>query len=102
ECAMFIEAVTAEKDADGLRTLPLTSSPEIHDNKPDAWFPTITNYDLALVRWLLDTSAVTADAVDRPEDALRWRRVLSEMPPLSLGEDGRLLVAKGLPLEDSH
>jgi alpha-L-fucosidase 2 len=39
ETSIFLEAVT-EKGPDGKRTLPLSSSPEINDNRLDAWFPT--------------------------------------------------------------
>jgi alpha-L-fucosidase 2 len=102
DCAVFLEAVTAERDAEGKRTLPLTSSPEIHDNRPNAWFPSITNYDLALIRWVMTTAAAMADRVGAPEEAAHWRAVLGEMPELNLGDDGRLLVAADHPLEESH
>jgi alpha-L-fucosidase 2 len=102
EVCLFIEAVTAEKDAGGLRTLPLSSSPEINDNKPEAWFPTITNYDLALIRWLLSATAELAERLSLSAEAQHWREVLAEMPQFSLGGDGRLLVAKDYPLPASH
>ncbi len=102
DCAVFLEAITAQKDADGLRTLPLSSSPEINDNKPNAWFPTITNYDLALIRWLFTATAEMADLLEKPDDATHWRSVLAEMPSFSKADDGRLLVAKDYPLEASH
>jgi len=102
DCATFLEAVTNERDAKGKRTLPLSSSPEINDNRPNAWFPSITNYDLALIRWLFTASAEMADALDKKDDAAHWRAVCAEMPELSLGEDGRLLVAKDYPLPESH
>jgi alpha-L-fucosidase 2 len=102
DCAVFIEAVTSERDAAGLRTLPLSSSPEINDNRPNAWFPSITNYDLALVRWLMQATAELAEAAGQADDAKHWREVLSEMPELSRGDDGGLLVAKDYPLPASH
>jgi hypothetical protein len=85
-----------------LRTLPLSSSPEINDNKPNAWFSTITNYDLALIRWLFTATAEMADLLEKPDDAAHWRGVLAEMPSFSKAGDGRLLVAKDYPLEASH
>ena len=102
ECAVFLEAITGERDDDGLRTLPLSSSPEINDNKPNAWFPTITNYDNALIRWTFEKTAELADELGKKEEGKHWRKVLAEMPPLALAEDGRLLVAAGYPLEESH
>ena len=101
-CAVFLEAITSERDADGQRALPLSSSPEINDNRPEAWFPSITNYDNALIRWTFEKTAELADALNKPDAAQRWRDALAEMPPLALAEDGALLVAEGHPLEGSH
>lgn len=88
---------------DGLRSLPLSSSPEINDNRIDAWFHTITNYDLALIRWIFGAAAELAAELGLPEEESRWRAVLSEWPPLARSPtDGRLLVAEGVPLKESH
>lgn len=98
----FIAAFTAVKGPDGKRTHPLSSSPEINDNRPTAWFPTVTNYDLALERWVLGAAAELAIEAGVPAEAARWRQVLSELPAFSLGSDGRLLVARDYPLPESH
>ncbi len=98
----FIEAFTANKGPDGKRTHPLSASPEINDNRPKAWFPTITNYDLALEHWVLGAAAELALELGAAEDAARWRKVRSELPAFSLGQDGQLLVAKGYPLPNTH
>jgi alpha-L-fucosidase 2 len=98
----FIDAFTANKGPDGKRTHPLSASPEINDNRPDAWFATETNYDLALERWALSAAAELAGEAGAPEDAARWRKVLSELAAFSLGKDGQLLVARGYPLPQSH
>ena len=102
DCSTFIEAMTRQKDAQGKRTLALSSSPEINDNRLDAWFAGITNYDLSLMRWLLGATAELADEQKMPAEAARWRAVLAELPELVLAEDGRLLVAPGYPLRESH
>ncbi len=102
DTATFLEAVT-EKGPDGRRTLPLSSSPEINDNRLEAWFPSITNYDLALIRWTFESSAELADLLGKQEQADRWRKVLSEMPDLAVDPNsGKLLVAKNYPLPASH
>lgn len=102
DCARFIAEVTSGLGQDGKRTLPLSSSPEINDNRPNAWFPSITNYDLALIRWLMTALTEMLGALDRPGDAEEWQSLLREMPALSLGDDGQLLVAKDYPLPKSH
>lgn len=102
EASVFLEAVT-EKGPDGKRTLPLSSSPEINDNKLDAWFPTITNYDLALIRWAFEKTAELAVEVGEPNEAQRWKQVLGEMPELTLDPDSKkMLVARDYPLPFSH
>lgn len=102
EVATFLEAVT-EKGPDGKRTLPLSSSPEIHGNQLRAWFPSITNYDLALIRWTFEKAAELAELVGSPNEARHWRGLLEEMPALAIdSNDQRLLVAKDYPLPESH
>jgi alpha-L-fucosidase 2 len=102
DASTFIEAYTAHKGPNGRRTHPLSSSPEINDNLPEAWFASVTNYDLALNRWLLGATAELADELGEAAEARHWRQVLSEFPNFALGEDGRLLVAADYPLKESH
>ncbi len=100
--AVFLDNI-AERSADGKRKLPLSSSPEINDNRIDAWFRETTNYDLALVRWLYGAASAMAGELGLAEEGERWRTILGEWPDLALAEDdGRLLVAPGIPLKESH
>lgn len=102
DVATFLESVT-EKGPDGKRTLPLSASPEINDNRLDAWFPSITNYDLALIRWTFERTAEIADLLSEKQDAGRWRNALAEMPELAVDPvTQKLLVAKDYPLPASH
>jgi len=102
EVSTFLEAVT-EKGPDGKRTLPLSCSPEINDDRLEAWFPSITNYDLALIRWAFQKTAELATQVREGSEAERWRQLLSEMPDLAVDpKSSKLLVAKDYPLPFSH
>ncbi len=102
DTAVFLEAIT-EKDAEGKRTLPLSSSPEINDNRIDAWFATITNYDTALIRWTFEKTAELAVELDKSEEAEHWRNMLDEMPEIAIEPDSKkILVAKDYPLKASH
>jgi alpha-L-fucosidase 2 len=102
DTSVFLEAVT-EKGPDGKRTLPLSSSPEINDDRLTAWFPSITNYDLALIRWTFERTSELAQILGKTDEADHWRRVLAEMPELSLDPESRkLLVAKDYSLPFSH
>ena len=102
DAAIFLEAFTAQRGPDGRRSFPVSSSPEINDNRPEAWFETVTNYDLALARWLFSAAAELAAEAGRSQEAARWRTVLAELPEFALSERGELLIAKDYPLKASH
>ncbi len=102
DTATFLEAIT-EKGPDGKRTLPLSSSPEINDDRLTAWFPSITNYDLALIRWTFEKTGALARELGQTDEADHWRRVLSEVPDLAVDPNShKLLVARDYPLPSSH
>jgi alpha-L-fucosidase 2 len=102
DVATFLDAVAVRRD-DGKRQLPLSSSPEINDNRVDAWFKETTNFDLALIRWLYGAAAELAGELDLKKDRDRWLKTLSEWPELARSQDdSRLLVAPGYPLKESH
>jgi alpha-L-fucosidase 2 len=102
DTSVFLEAVT-ERGADGRRTLPLSSSPEINDDRLKAWFSSITNYDLALIRWTFEKTAELAKELGEEREADHWRQVLSEMPELAVDpKSSKMLVAKDYPLRLSH
>ncbi|GAB4488525.1 MAG: hypothetical protein OHK0019_05020 [Saprospiraceae bacterium] len=90
-------------DKNGVRVLPLSSSPEINDNHVTAWFPkTWTNYDLALARFVFEKTAELADELKKPKEAEKWRKVLSELPVFFTEQDGELKIAPHLAHHDSH
>ncbi|MCX8065590.1 MAG: glycoside hydrolase N-terminal domain-containing protein [Candidatus Hydrogenedentes bacterium] len=103
ECTIFIDSITKDcRDENGKRKLPLSSSPEINDNKPNAWFQEITNYDLSLIRWLLSACAELAKTLGKDEEKDRWLSILGEFPDLWKTDEEGLLVAKDYPLKESH
>jgi alpha-L-fucosidase 2 len=88
---------------DGRRRLPLSSSPEINDDRPEAWFEQTTNFDLALVRWTLIKAAEMAQVLGLEDERKRWTDQLREWPELALGTpDEQLLIAPDYPLPYSH
>ncbi|MDH4197094.1 MAG: glycoside hydrolase family 95 protein [Candidatus Aminicenantes bacterium] len=100
--AVFLDQLS-ERGPGGKRKLPLSSSPEINDNRVEAWFNETTNYDLALIRWLYGATAELAGELGLKNEQQKWKKALSEWPELALAEDdGRLLVAPGYPLRESH
>jgi hypothetical protein len=97
DTAVFLEAFTANRDAAGKRAHPLSSSPEINDNKPSAWFDTATNYDLALDRWLFGKAAELAAELKLSDDEKRWRRVLARVAGTQLRRRRRIAGGAGTP-----
>jgi len=88
-------------DASGHRTFKLSTSPEINGNGLDAWFHTITNYDLALTRFAFGAAAEEASVLGLSDDAAHWTELLNEMPDFDI-EDGALTFVKGFPYNESH
>ncbi|MEI7663818.1 MAG: glycoside hydrolase family 95-like protein, partial [Bacteroidota bacterium] len=98
--AGFIDSLSVSSGK--YRKLPISSSPEFNDNSPGAWFREITNYDLALIRWLYITAASLAERLDKKGEARHWEKCLSEWPGLSLSDSSGLLIAPGYPYKESH
>lgn len=87
---------------DGVRKLPLSSSPEIYDNSINAWFKDMTNYDLSLMRFAFRAASELASELELADEAAHWKSLDSQLPDLSLDEDGALAFAKGFPYDQSH
>lgn len=100
EVAMFFENVSLIEN--GKRKLPLSSSPEINDNKISAWFTETTNYDLAIIRWTYSKASELAEELGLNEEAIQWRDLLAKWPELSLDSAGSLAVAPKIPYTESH
>jgi alpha-L-fucosidase 2 len=101
EVAIFLDEI-AVKDASGIRKLPLSSSPEIFDNSPQAWFEQTTNYDLALILFTYAAAAELATELGFEEEAKRWEKILDEWPPLAVDPETGLMFAPGFPYHESH
>jgi alpha-L-fucosidase 2 len=102
EVGQFIAAIV-EPDAAGKLKLPVSSSPEIHDNSPAAWLPPNSNFDLALLRWLFGALREMADALGKAEEGGRWQSILSRLDDLHVcGADGPLKVCSTELLRESH
>jgi alpha-L-fucosidase 2 len=84
-----------ERGADERWHLPPTHSPELA-TVPDA------NYDLALLRWGLETLIASAERLRLDEPLLpRWRDVLANLTPFPSDSAG-LMVGRDRPWKESH
>jgi len=100
ETATGIVNLLEEKD--GKLYLPLSSSPEIHNNSLRAWLEPNSNYDLSLMQWTFDVLAEMAEELGRTEDARRWREVRAKLDDLLVDDENVLMFAKGEPFNVSH
>jgi alpha-L-fucosidase 2 len=89
-------------DEKGIRKLPLSSSPEIFNNSRQAWFSTMTNFDLGLVKWLFSKTAELATELDKPEEAIKWQKMGREWGELDVDRSSGLTFAKDFPYDASH
>lgn len=101
EVCLFLENITV-KDENGLRKLPLSSSPEINDNRMSAWFHQNTNYDLALMKFTFTAAAELAQVLELTNEAAKWQKTLSEFGNYSITANDELMFAPTLPYNESH
>lgn len=96
----YLEQFTILKN--GERTLPLSSSPEFNDNRIDAWFYEMTNFDRSLIKFAFMAASELARELNLEDEAVHWEKVLSEIPEYLIDDDGALSIARGIPYKSSH
>ncbi|MCC8147070.1 MAG: hypothetical protein LIO93_11700 [Bacteroidales bacterium] len=101
DVAVFLEEITYLNE-NGQRQLPISSSPEIFDNSVNAWFQTLTNYDLSLIRFIFKAAAELASDLTLTEEASHWNTLMAQMPAFDTDEQHCLTFAQGVPYSSSH
>lgn len=99
ETADFILHLLEEKD--GKYYLPISSSPEIHDDEPEAFLTPNSNYDLSLMRYLFKTLGDMSCELNDGRSPL-WQEHLSKLPELAVDTDGVLMLSPDERLTESH
>jgi alpha-L-fucosidase 2 len=88
--------------ADGVLRLPLSTSPEVHDNGPRAWLEPNTNFDLHGMRMLFLALVEMADASGEPDAAAGWARLAAGLGPDHVAPSGALKLDAREDLAESH
>lgn len=101
DVAVFLEQISVV-DANGVRKLVMSSSPEIFDNSINAWFKDMTNYDLALMKFAFGAASELAAELNLSDEPSHWKELNDQLPDLDLDREGALTFAKGFPYEQSH
>lgn len=92
-----------EPDAGGKLKLPLSSSPEIHNNSLAAWLAPNSTNDLSILRWLFGALGEMARSLDDEPAAARWQALLTGLDDLAVeGESGPLRLSPDESLAESH
>jgi alpha-L-fucosidase 2 len=101
EVARFLDEISV-KSNDGMRKLPISSSPEIFNNSSKAWFPEISNFDLSLIRWTFEKASELAKELFLADEAKKWEQILTEWPGYTTDNHTGLMFAPGIPYNQSH
>ncbi|QJD87118.1 glycosyl hydrolase family 95 catalytic domain-containing protein [Cohnella herbarum] len=86
---------------DGKLRLPVSSSPEIHDNRLSSWLTPNSNYDLSLLRYLFTRLEQMAELLDKGTERKKWASVLEQLDELAINETG-LMLCPDESLMESH
>ncbi len=89
-------------DANGVLILPLSTSPEIHDNSARAWLVPNSNFDLACLRMLFLGLQEMATAAGALEEVGQWADAAKRLGPLYTNEKGVLKLDVESDLTESH
>ena len=81
--------------------LPLSSTPEVHDDSLRAWLTPNSNYDLSLLRYLFARLEQLSRYLGLEEEGERWNSTLSRLPDLAVNQTG-LMLASDEELTESH
>ena len=98
EVGKAIYALLEEKD--GKLYLPVSSSPEIFDDTPQAYLKPNSNFDLALLRWLYKT--LDGYARKLGESGAHYAEILSKLDGFAIKDGVGLLLDKDTQLQESH
>lgn len=99
ETAECITELLQEKE-DGYY-LPISSSPEIHDDEADSWLTPNSNYDLALLRYLYTTLVRYAGILKNGQEE-KWQQILNKLPGYAVNDRNVLMISPDESLEESH
>lgn len=90
-----------ETGEDGQYRLPVSSSPEIHDDEAQAWLTPNSNYDLALMLYTVSTLKKLARVLNNKE-AEFWENEEHKFPSLAVNDRHVLMLSPDEEAFESH
>lgn len=100
ETGEFLLSILEEKN--GFYKLPLSASPEMHDNHFSAWMKPNTNYDLSLMRAFCEDMIALSREMGKDDAVKKWQRVLGKLEPLAVNRKKQLMLSPKESLKGSH
>ena len=91
-----------QEDAEGFYVLPVSSSPEIHDNTQKSFLTPNSNYDQALLLYTFSCLARLADVLGKADDRRLWEATLQKLRPLAVNAAHVLRLSPDEDLRESH
>ena len=99
ETAECMLGIMEEKE--GYYYLPVSSSPEIHDDEKESWLTPNSNYDLALLRYLFKTLIEFAKILKNGQEE-KWHAEYNKLPKLAVNSENVLMLSPNESLKESH
>ena len=91
-----------QEDAEGFYVLPISSSPEIHDNTQKSFLTPNSNYDQALLLYTFSSLAQLAGVLGKADDRRLWEATLQKLRPLAVNAAHVLRLSPDEDLQESH
>ncbi len=91
-----------EKDKDGKLVLPLSASPEIHDNSLNAWLTPNSHYDLALMKSLFSSIVRFSELLEKKDNTSYFSDILASLDDFAVDSDGVFMLSRDERLNESH
>lgn len=101
QSARFILSLLKE-DEEGYYVLPISSSPEIHDNTLKAFLKPNSNYDEAMLLYIFTSLKRLAGILEKEADKALWTDTLSKLRPLAVNDKNILRISRDEDLNESH
>lgn len=89
-----------QEGPDGKLVLPVSSSPEIHDDEAASWLTPNSNYDLALLHYLFQTLVQIEYQLSKPRS--HWHAIEAKLVPLSVDAETGLMLSPNETLQETH
>lgn len=89
-------------EVDGYYRLPLSSSPEINDNRLSSWLKPNSNYDLALIRAFMAELATLSGIAGDELKKTDWLMHLDKLEALAIDDRKVLKISRDKTLDISH